>query len=380
MKMVPLGDIVQKSGSRAKNDTDFQVYSVTKHDGFVPSEQYFKKQVFSKDLSSYTRVKAGEFAYATIHLDEGSIGIAPVDCLISPMYTVFAVDQTVADSDYLIRLLKSPPAIAQYDRLGNGSVHRRRSIPLAALGQLNVPLPPLDEQRRIAAILDKADAIRQKRRQAIAHLDSLAQSIFYASFGDPLANNRHRQTASIGSLAEVVTGSSPSRANPANFGTKIEWLKSDNLGPETATIADEKLSELGRSKARNAPSGSVLVTCIAGSARSIGKSSIVDRDVTFNQQINAVLPSRIVDPIFLLWQLKTAPELVRAKSTGGMKGLVNKSAFKSIEILLPSLLEQLEFRASIERIRNIRAAQNEMRQAEERLFASLQSRAFRGEL
>ena len=246
--------------------------------------------------------------------------------------------------------------------------------------RLQVPLPPFDEQRRIAAILDKADAIRQKRLQAIAHLDTLAQSIFYASFGNPLTNNRRLQTAPIGSLAEVVTGSSPSRANPANFGSKIEWLKSDNLGLETATIAEEMLSELGKSKARIAPSGSVLVTCIAGSARSIGKSAIVNRDVSFNQQINAVLPSQDIDSTFLLWQLKIAPELVRAKSTGGMKGLVNKSAFKSVEILLPSPPEQLEFRASIERIRNNRSGQNDAHQSQDRLFASLQSRAFRGEL
>ncbi len=87
------------------------VYSVTKHDGFVPSVEYFKKQVFSRDLSSYRVVEPGQFAYATIHLDEGSIGIAPERCLISPMYTVFTHDAARVHPDYLLGLLNlNPPA------------------------------------------------------------------------------------------------------------------------------------------------------------------------------------------------------------------------------------------------------------------------------
>lgn len=59
------------------------VYSVTKHAGFVPSLEFFKKQVFSRDVTGYKVVAPGDFAYATIHLDEGSIGIAPERGLIS---------------------------------------------------------------------------------------------------------------------------------------------------------------------------------------------------------------------------------------------------------------------------------------------------------
>ena len=245
---------------------------------------------------------------------------------------------------------------------------------------LDIPLPPLDEQRRIAAILDHVDALRAKRRRVLSHLDILTQAIFYDMFGDPLRNDRGLQRAALGSVAEVVTGNSPPRADTANFGESIEWIKSDNLGSEMASHAEEWLSDLGRRRARIAPAGSVLVTCIAGSRTSIGKCSRVDRDVAFNQQINAVLPSVDLNPAFLLGQLKVAPELVRLKSTGGMKGLVNKSAFKSIEILLPPVTGQGEFARRLESLSSKRALVLAAQTAEDELFTSLQSLAFRSEL
>lgn len=110
------------------------------------------------------------------------------------------------------------------------------------------------------------------------------------------------------------------------------------------------------------------------------KSSLVDRDVAFNQQINAVLPSAELDSGFLLGQLKVAPELVRAKSTGGMKGLVNKSAFKAIDILLPPTSQQRDFASRADFVNVQRASVFAAQAANDELFASLQSRAFRGDL
>src|SRR5690625_4428075 len=120
MKFVPLRDLVKAAGKRAGTQTQLPVYSVTKHAGFVRSPEYFKKQVFSRDLERYKLVEPGDFAYATIHLDEGSIGIAPERALISPMYTVFKSDNSRIDAGYLIRYLRSPRALAQYPKLSRG--------------------------------------------------------------------------------------------------------------------------------------------------------------------------------------------------------------------------------------------------------------------
>ena len=96
--------------------------------------------------------------------------------------------------------MKSPSALSAYESLGRGAVHRRKSISLAALSGLSVPLPPLSEQRRIAAILDQADAVRAKQRQVLDHLDALTQSIFHEMFGARSA------TAQLKDVAEVTSG------------------------------------------------------------------------------------------------------------------------------------------------------------------------------
>lgn len=378
MKMVPLGDVITAAGPRSKGDLDLPVYSVTKHSGFVPSLEYFKKQVFSRETAGYRIVEPGEFSYATIHLDEGSIGVAPERALISPMYTVFKADPRYVFTPYLLRFLKSPRALASYEFMGSGAVHRRKAISLQKLSSMNVPLPSVEEQRRIASILDQADTLRTQRRTQLAHLDTLPQAIFHEMFGDPLAttNNRTR----LGDIAEIMTGNSPSRTNPENFGTGIDWIKSDNLGSTFTTPAHEQLTVIGSKRARIAPSGSILITCIAGSRTSIGKCSINEDSVSFNQQINAILPSENFDSMFMLWQIKSCPELVRSASTGGMKGLVSKSSLAAIRVLNPPMDQQQEFASYVARCLRTRGALRRQATSADDLFASLQSRAFRGEL
>ena len=282
------------------------------------------------------------------------------------------------DRDYLVHYLRLPSTVDQAATRAAGANLPRLNP--AVLATFEIPLPPLPEQRRIAAILDHTDALRAKRRHSLTLLDLLTRSAFVDRFGDPMVNTRGLPTRALGSLASVMTGNSPSRSNPANFGGLIEWIKSDNLGGDVASDAVESLSELGLLGARVAPPGSVLVTCIAGSPASIGKASLVDRPVAFNQQINAVLPSVTIDSRFLLTQLKVAPELVRAQSTGGMKGLVSKSAFQGVQLLVPPLVDQREFASRVAEINAQRAAAQRSLHSLDELFASLQSRAFSGQL
>ena len=159
------------------NSSGADVYSVTKYDGFVRSLDYFKKQVFSRDLSSYKIVKKGEFAYSTIHLDEGALGLlGDEEALISPMYTTFEVDASV-ERQYLAYLLKSPNLINQYGLIGQGSVNRRKSVPFSSLAELEVFIPPLPEQKKIAEILSGIDRVIYSTSTARDRLFLLKKSL-----------------------------------------------------------------------------------------------------------------------------------------------------------------------------------------------------------
>lgn len=374
---------VNPRGQRVGLDEQISFVGMAQLDAEHATATPLASRVFSEVAKGYTVFKNGDILVAKITpcWENGKIGQAKLQHLIGVGSTEFHVVRPgeFLDARYVLHFLRQRQVKAEGELRMTGSGGQRR-VPVAFLRELKIPFPSIAEQRRIAAILDHADALRAKRRQVLAHLDALSKSIFHESFGNPLTNSHGLPRVALGSACQVMTGNSPSRAEPANFGTEIEWIKSDNLGGEVASVAQEWLSERGLRRARVAPTGSILVTCIAGSRSSIGKASLVDRDVAFNQQINAILPSSDVNKTFLLAQLKAAPELISDKSTNGMKGLVNKSSFESVRIVLPSVEAQREFESCVSRISLQQRLSKRALIADDELFASLQSRAFRGEL
>ncbi|MGH7797867.1 MAG: restriction endonuclease subunit S [Candidatus Binatia bacterium] len=244
-----------------------------------------------------------------------------------------------------------------------------------------VLLPPLADQRRIAEVLDRAEALRAKRRAALAQLDSLTQSVFLDLFGDPVINPKRWARKPVREIGRVITGNTPPRANPGNYGHAIEWIKSDNINTPHyyVTKAEEGLSESGKAMARIAPAGSILVTCIAGSPDCIGNAAMADREVAFNQQINAFIPE-FGDPHFYYNQILVGKRLIQEASTAGMKGMVSKGRFEQIRLLVPPINLQREFAHRVSAVEKLKTAQRASLAELDALFASLQHRAFRGEL
>ena len=246
---------------------------------------------------------------------------------------------------------------------------------------LQLTLPEPSEQRRIAAILDHADTLRAKRRVALVQLDEMAPAIFMEMFGDPIVNLKHWPVRKISEISQVITGNTPSRTIPEYYGDCIEWIKSDNLNTPHyyATRANEGLSSIGKAVARIAPAGSILVTCIAGSPECIGNAAMLDRETAFNQQINALIPNGC-NPHFIYAQMCIGKTLVQEASTGAMKGMVNKSRFEQIRVVVPPIERQDEFGDRALAVEELRCKMLAENAAATSLFASLQHRAFRGEL
>ena len=153
-----LGDFATLIIKRFDEKNNAPILSVTKSKGFVRSLEYFKKKIFSDDITNYKMVENGDFAYSTIHLDEGSLGLLQEfeRGYISPMYNVFRLDETV-DTSFIFYLLKSEAYLQKYSTMGEGTVNRRKSITFEILSQLKIPLPSLKEQQKIASILSNID-------------------------------------------------------------------------------------------------------------------------------------------------------------------------------------------------------------------------------
>jgi len=306
-------------------------------------------------------------------LSIGKVGIARRTMFTNEAIAALPVMTGVPlEPEYLARALEAQDLAGNSNRAAMGATLNKAKLQL-----ITIPLPPVGVQRRIAAILERADTLRAKRREALTHLDDLIQSIFLHMFGDPVTNPRRLPTRRLGDWGLVTTGNTPSRAEAANFGHGIEWIKSDNLATRTfiASRAAERLTPLGEQSARTVPEGSILVTCIAGSPNSIGNAAIIDRRVAFNQQINALTASH-TDPYFLLTQLRVGKRLVQEQSTGGMKGLVNKSAFSSIQLLDPPVEEQLQLASKVRDLLRETIQHSDSLARVNELYATLQKSAF----
>ena len=310
-------------------------------------------------------------------LSIGKVGITQ-----KPMYTNEAIASLTeldsqVDINYLYWALQHIDLLENADRAAMG-----KTLNKAKLSEVKIPLPPLAEQRRIASILDQADELRQKRQQAIEKLDQLLQATFIDMFGDPVSNPKGWDLYKLSDLGSISTGNTPSRDDADNFGNYLEWIKSDNLNNDEdyATTATEYLSEKGAKKGRVVPEGSILVTCIAGSFDCIGNLAMVERKVSFNQQINSITPNDTVILEFLYYLMKISKPIIQNASTNSMKGMISKSKFSEILLPIPSKEKQIQFVELFKKLYGLKVSHKLYLNNADSLFKSLQNQAFNGTL
>ena len=151
-------------------------------------------------------------------LKKGDIVFARTGATTGKSYLITDLPEETVFASYLIRVRSSDdihsPYLAHFFKSPNywhqiGGMSSGATLPgvnASKLGELEIPQPPLAEQQRIAAILDKADAIRQKRKQAIKLADDFLRSVYLDMFGDPVTNPKGLKKASITELSDVITG------------------------------------------------------------------------------------------------------------------------------------------------------------------------------
>ena len=340
-----LGDYIQEYSVRNKSGEDIPVYSITNSQGFC--RDYFSKEVASKDKTTYKIVPRGCFAYNPSRINVGSVDWQRDEerVIVSPLYNVFSVSPEI-DQQYLYYYLKSSATLYRIKEVATGSV--RDNLRLSMLYDFMIELPSLDVQRKIVSNLDLLAFIIRQRNQQLTKLDELIKARFVEMFGDPVTNPFNWPTVELGQRCEIITGNTPSRAEPENYGTFIEWIKSDNINiPSTfLTPAQEYLSEVGFQKCRFVESGSLLMTCIAESLNCIGNVAVTNRRVAFNQQINAITPT-CDNVLYLYWLMILSKPAIHKTINMALKGILSKSQLSSIKFPFPSIECQNQFAAFV---------------------------------
>ena len=215
-----IGEFATECKHRAGHRTDLPVFSVTKHHGIVRSDRFFSKRVHGENTSNYKVVHPGQFAYATIHLNEGSIGKlrGSTSGIVSPMYTVFDVHDGI-EPDYLFAVLKSRQSLRVYEKITQGTVNRRGGISFRTLSGLVLHHPPLPEQRKIAAILSSMDDTIEETQAVIDQMQVVKRGLMQELLtrGLPGRHKRFKRTefgevpegwieADLGSVLELKRG------------------------------------------------------------------------------------------------------------------------------------------------------------------------------
>ena len=257
------------------------------------------------------------------------------------------------------------------------------------LNNLLVPLPSLPDQRRIARILDAADALRAKRREALAQLDTLLQSTFLDMFGDPVTNPKDLDIELLGEL--ISKGPQNGLYKPEkNYGSGVRILRIDGFyGGAVNDLSTLKRVDISEQEIQKySLSESDIVINRVNSRSHLGKSALIPdlggQPVVFesNMMRIAVDSARIL-PLFMIHFLQTSfirNQVLRSAKDSINQASINQGDVKALRILVPSGDSQRRFASIAESIEQQRTRQRAHLAELDTLFASLQSRAFRGDL
>jgi len=291
------------------------------------------------------------------------------------------LDKSRADLRFVTRILEG----ADFSGIITGVAQPQ--ITRQSLSRLQIPLPPLAEQKRIAAILDAADALRTKRRESLAQLNTLLQSTFLDMFGDPLTNPKGWEVTKLGThTSKVGSGATPRGGDKSYKSEGIALIRSLNVRDgefqwkDLARIDDVQASKLSNVIVKEED---VLLN-ITGA--SVARVCLAPKDVLparVNQHVCIIRTTDSLEPRFLeklLLASSMKRYLLRIGESGATRQAITKSQVLNLELPFPPLVLQRRFTGIVESIEQQKARLREHLAELDTLFASLQQRAFNGEL
>jgi len=247
-----------------------------------------------------------------------------------------------------------------------------------------IPLPPLSEQKRIAATLDKVDAIRRKRQQAIQLADGFLRAVFLDMFGDPVTNPKGWETERLEGLVKVVSGATPSKSNDAYWIGDFPWVSPKDMKSVEIGSSIDHINQVvfERENLKKLPVGSVLIVVRGMILAHTVPVGITTAEVAINQDIKAFISSGGVLPEFLLWFLLSQHVNLLSKVTTAAHGTkrFDMADLLNLPVFVPDIEVQRKF---VSIARSYKATLDELDWSHKdalELFNSLGQRAFAGQL
>lgn len=341
-----------------------------------------KKRIKPEGLKKTRMVSEGDFLL-TNSMSFGHPYILKTSGCIHDGWLVLSPKDGKVFPDFFYYLLGSDTLYREFSKRAAGAVVKNLNTSLVK--KVQIPLPPISEQKRIAGILDAADALRVKRRDAIATLDALLQSTFLEMFGDPLANPYKWEILPFENCCEKIfkgafsLKASSYRKEGIPF-VRIADIQNRTIDLSNAVFIDEethqqyKRSELGP--------GDIVFSKVGTIDRIAAIPLTISKCNCSQNNVGARLRHELFQVEFILSLLTSSPILNKIRS-GSKKAVQDKlvlSELRKLPIILPPVKKQNHFVAVAQSIDQQKHQQKLHLTELDTLFASLQSRAFKGEL
>jgi type I restriction enzyme S subunit len=356
---------------------------------FDPFDRRYVSPAKAADLA-YHKVMPGDIVITKMGLPPCVAAIYPTTeepGIVTADIIKLTPDSSKAHPGFITHYLNSPFAKAEIRRITNGVT--RPKVTLADFKQISISLPPLPEQRRIAAILDKADCIRRKREEAIRLTEELLRSTFFDMFGDPATNPKKWDRQPLSFLEEPdgikcgPFGTQLSREEFQESGVPLWGIKHVNAHFEMPThdfLTDGKAEELASYSLRP---GDIVMT----RKGTVGNCSVYPSHLATGIMHSDLLRLRVDQgkciPDFLSFQLAVSTDVrfqLDRISSGAIMAGINVTKLRHLCVLVPPMARQRDFLRASVAITDVRHHRKTTARGMDHLCDSLVQRAFRGEL
>ncbi len=297
-------------------------------------------------------------------------------CMNTSMIRFKSLDSNVLDIRYLRLFLDTNVFKYQMDNLITGSA--QPNFGSSHLRQIKIPLPPLTEQKRIAAILDKADSLRRKNQQAIQLADKFLRAVFLDMFGDPVTNPKGLEIQKFGNVGTLDRGKSKHRPrnDPILLGGKHPLIQTGDVANSRGYIKifSSTYSDVGLQQSKKWPVGTLCITIAAN----IAKTGILTFEACFPDSVVGFIPGDKVTTEYIQHWLKFLQKTLETSAPESAQKNINLEILRNLSLPLPDKRLQEKFSRIVNGVLN--TENNLDNSLSEDLFNALSQKAFAGKL
>ena len=339
--MAKLGEVCKVAGS-SKEISENQIWllnldAIEQQTGKVLTYNYVNQNELNASIIQFD---ADNVLYSKLRPNLNKVVLPNQQGFATSEMLPLKPDKSVLCKEYLAAYLRSDSFVAWAVSKTAGAKMPRLSTNV--LLEKEIPLPPLDEQRRIAAVLDKVSGLIAKRREQLDKLDELVKARFVEMFGDPSANSQW-PTQKLSKLGELNRGVSKHRPrnDPDLLGGPYPLIQTGDVSNSGLYISDysSTYSELGLAQSRLWKKGTLCITIAAN----IAQTSILAFDACFPDSVVGFLPGEKTNAVFVHYWFSFFQKILEEQAPQVAQKNINLKILSDLDVIVPPYNLQADF-------------------------------------